>query len=186
MSKRHRARPRSLTRRPTFCQAETSSLSRRTFPLRESIFPAKCVIGKEASGIHDTPLQYFMKGDVATRKELHAVVVLSVCTNMFQSFLGTHDEGIDSVDSIHGEIKVATPIRYGLEDSFVFPQLSKDFDFAGRVRSACPERPKFEKYDIHMLKIRLGSMTSICWRTRSGSLTSICPSGLHCLVPDRH
>ena len=35
---------------------------------------------------------------------------------MFKGFLGMHDEGIDGVGSIHGEIKVATPIRYRLDD----------------------------------------------------------------------
>ena len=37
------------------------------------------VIGKEASGTHDTSLQYCMKGDVTTRKEL--------CTKGHESIL---------------------------------------------------------------------------------------------------
>ena len=62
-----------------------------------------------------------MKGDVATRKEVYATVVPPVGTTMFKGFLGTHDEGIDGVGSIHGETKVATPIRYGLEDFSCLP-----------------------------------------------------------------
>ena len=112
------------------------------------------------------------KGDFATRKDLHAAVVLSVGTNMFKGFLGSH--------SIHGEIKSTARSRWqfrfdmGWSICLVFPQLSADSDVAGRVRCACPERPQFEKYDIHMLEIR------------SGSMRSICPSGLQSRVPDRH
>ena len=52
---------------------------------------------------------------------------------MFKGFLGTHD-GIDGVGSIHGEIKVASPIRYGLEICLVFCPDFSGFDVAGRVR----------------------------------------------------
>ena len=85
------------------------------------------VIGKEASGIHDTSLQFVMKGDIATRKELYAFVVLSVGTTLFKGILGTHDERIDGVGSIHGDIKVATPIRYGLEDLSCLPSAFSGF-----------------------------------------------------------
>ena len=68
-----------------------------------------------------------MKGDVATRKELYVIVAFSVGTG----FLGTHDEGIDGVGSIHGEIKVATPIRYGLEDLSCLSSGFSGFDLAG-------------------------------------------------------
>ena len=67
-------------------KTDTSSLSPRKFPLRESIFQPS-VIGKEASGIHDTSLEYVLKGDSATRKELYAIVVLSDGMTMLKGFL---------------------------------------------------------------------------------------------------
>ena len=70
-----------------------------------------------------------MKGDVATRKELYAIVVLSFGITVFKGFLGRHDEGIDGVGSIHGETKLATLVRYGLE---IF--LSDDINLEGRAR----------------------------------------------------
>ena len=93
--------------------------------MRECFFQPSAT-GKEASGFHDTSVQYFMKGDVATRKELYATVVLSVGTTMFKGFLGTHGEGIDGVDSSHCETKVATPIRYVLEDFSCLRTIDQD------------------------------------------------------------
>ena len=93
------------------------------------------VIGKEANGIHDTSLPFFMEGGVATRKKLYPIVVLPVGTTMFKGFLGTHDEGIDGVGSIHGEIKggYSESVWIG---GFVLSSLSlqRIFDLAGRVR----------------------------------------------------
>ena len=134
-----------------------------------------------------------MKGDFATRRVLYAIVVLSVGTAILEGFLRTHDEGMDGVVSIHGEIKVAAPIRYGLEDLSCLPSAFSGFDLAGRVRCTFPRASRSftsirwrshcevlhpyvgdqaGKYDIHMLEIR------------SGSMTSICPSGLHVLPED--
>ena len=79
-----------------------------------------------------------MKGDLATRKEFNAIEVLSVGTTMFEGFLGTHDEGVDGVGSIHGEIKVGTPIQFGLEDLSCLPSAFSGFDLAGRVRCTLP------------------------------------------------
>ena len=93
------------------------------------------VIGKIARGIHDASLQYFIEGDVATRKELYAIVVLSVGTTMFEGFLGTHDEGVEGVCSVHGETKVAILILYGLED---LPSAFSGFELARRVRCTLP------------------------------------------------
>ena len=76
-------RPRTLTRsRPTCSQTETSSLSLRTFPLRECFFQPS-VIGKEAGGVHDTSCR------VDICKELYVNVVLSVGTTRFHGFLRT-------------------------------------------------------------------------------------------------
>ena len=105
-----------IRRRPTRPQKKISSPSVPNVSVARKCFFQPSVIGNVVSQIHDTSLQYFMKGDVATRKELSAIVVLSVGTTMFEGFLGTHDEGIDGVGSIHGEIQVATSTRYGLED----------------------------------------------------------------------
>ena len=84
-----------------------------------------------------------MKGDVATRKESYAVVVLSVGTTKFEVFLGTRDGRVDGVGSIHGEIKVATPIPYGLEDLPCLPAFSF-LTSQGEYDAPCPERPQFE------------------------------------------
>ena len=61
-------------------KTDTSSLSPRKFPLRESIFQPN-IIGKE---VKRNPRQYFLKDDTATRKELYTIVVPSVGTAMFQ------------------------------------------------------------------------------------------------------
>ena len=87
---------RSTARRPASSQTETSSLSPRTSPLRESVF-------------------------FRAKVTLHPQGIVRLCRvvsrhDHVQGFIGTHDQGIDGVGSIHGEIKVATPIRYGLED----------------------------------------------------------------------
>jgi len=59
--------------------------------------------GKEASGFHDTSFHNIMKCAVDIRMNLYGHVMLPGGTTIFQWI---HDEGIDSVFSIHDEIKV--------------------------------------------------------------------------------
>ena len=83
-------------------------------------------IGKGACGLHDT--FFIMKCDVDIFKNLYAVVVLSGGTTIFQG-VGEHtqDVRIDRFGSTHDEIKVATPIRNGLEDSSCLPSAFSGF-----------------------------------------------------------
>ena len=66
-------------------------------------------IDKIACGLHDT--FFIMKCAVDICKNLYAFVVLSGCTPIFQGFR-EHKK----LCSIHDEVKVVAPIRYGLED----------------------------------------------------------------------
>ena len=69
-------------------------------------------------------------------------------------------------------------LRFGMDwrICLVFPQLSADIDLEGRVRCILPQASTVREFchqyvgnligecDIHMLEIRSGSFTSICWR----------------------
>ena len=87
-------------------------------------FPAKC----HWHGSQRDPRHFFPLPDEVRRcqtQEFAHHAVLSVGKTIFQ--------GMD-VGSIHGAIKVATPMRYGLEDLSCLFSAFSGFDLAGRVR----------------------------------------------------
>ena len=110
---------------------ETSSLSRRIFPLRGSFVPAK-FHWRRSQRIHDTSFRSNMKRDVYIRKELYDVV-LSSGTTMLREIVERMTNELTALASFTTKIKVSAPIRYGEEDFLVFSQLPADVDFEGRV-----------------------------------------------------
>merc|ERR1711934_1065231 len=66
-------------------------------------------IGKEASGIHDTPFQSIMKCDVDIRKDLYGNVVLSGGTTMFAGIGERMNKEIKALAPSTMKIKVVAP-----------------------------------------------------------------------------
>jgi actin beta/gamma 1 len=67
------------------------------------------LIGKEASGIHDTTFQSIMKCDVDIRKDLYANVVLSGGTTMFQGIGERMTKELTALAPSTMKIKVVAP-----------------------------------------------------------------------------
>merc|ERR1711906_9788 len=67
------------------------------------------LIGKEASGIHDTTFQTIMKCDVDIRKDLYANVVLSGGTTMFQGIGERMTKELTALAPSTMKIKVVAP-----------------------------------------------------------------------------
>ena len=78
-----------------------------------------------------------MKRDVDIRKELYDVV-LSSGTTVFREIVERITNELTALASFTTKIKVIAPIRYGLEDFFVFSQLPADVDLEGRVDESRP------------------------------------------------
>merc|ERR1712174_123947 len=64
------------------------------------------LVGKEASGIHDTTFQSIMKCDVDIRKDLYANVVLSGGTTMFPSIADRMNKEITNLAPSTMTIKI--------------------------------------------------------------------------------
>jgi len=67
------------------------------------------LIGKEASGIHDTMFQTIMKCDVDIRKDLYANIVLSGGTTMFPGIAERINKEITALAPSTMKIKVVAP-----------------------------------------------------------------------------
>ena len=68
-----------------------------------------------------------------------------------------HGEGIDDIGSILDEIKVTTPILYGLEDLSCLRSAFSDFDLAGRVRCTLPRASTVRLLRGPILGVRVGT-----------------------------
>ena len=90
--------------RPTCSQTETSSLSPRTF-LVARVFSQPSVIGKEASGVHDTSHR------VDICKEMYVSVVLSGGTTKFQRICGITKE-LTTLTPSTMKVKVVAPPKW--------------------------------------------------------------------------
>ena len=97
----------------------------------------------------------------------YTIVVLSGATIMFKGFWELTTKEPTALASL------ATPIRMDWTICLVFLSFQRILTSQGEYDVSCPERPQFGKYDLHMLDIR------------SGSMTSTCPSGLQSPVSDR-
>eukprot|EP00415_Alexandrium_ostenfeldii_P004591 UN4591 len=73
------------------------------------VFFQPSLIGKEASGIHDTPFQSIMKCDVDIRKDLYANGVLSGGTTMFTGIGERMTKEITVLAPSTMKIKVVAP-----------------------------------------------------------------------------
>jgi actin-related protein len=84
------------------------SLGNERFRCPEVLFQPS-LIGKEASGIHDTTFQSIMKCDVDIRRDLYANVVLSGGTTMFQGTGERMTKELTALAPSTMKIKVVAP-----------------------------------------------------------------------------
>merc|ERR1711998_186887 len=84
------------------------TLGNERFRCPEVLFQPS-LIGKEASGIHDTTFQSIMKCDVDLRRDLYANVVLSGGTTMFQGIGERMTKELTALAPSTMKIKVVAP-----------------------------------------------------------------------------
>ena len=126
--------------RSTSTQTETSSLSPRTSPLRESVFQPSVMI-------HDTSFHCLMKCDVDLHKHLHAMSCCQVGTTIFQRIVERMTKESTMMAASTARSRWLLPIRYGLENLSCLVSAFSASDLAGRasivrllLAPACPGR----------------------------------------------